>query len=1686
MALSANRTILNKSAFQNALAKLTDELTPATREAADKLLALMDLEGRVSVAAAHAALFPFADTRSASAQLSKLLKAVEGAANRSQYDFTVTYQGAKSQGAQARHLVFQSLPVNTDIASDLSATEKEPRGVEPYGVPMDRPDVLLLTFNQHEWRELRERFSPGDGPPSRWPDVDLPTDDLGLHGGVRVAHCHTAQGGKRTVRDVGDLVQQLAPRYVIAVGIAFGVDETKQRIGNVLASEFVVDYEHSKVPRDGDIILRGDRPRASRKLLHELKYVNCHQQQAVDWPHLEFGGLLSGEKLVDNLNYRDSLVRLANQGDIVGGEMEAAGLAIALEGKPIDWIVIKAICDFADGNKRKNKEENQRHAAQNAALIVKALIDGRGLADTTDERSALGNIARPRPMQPVAIPGADDGVGQTVAESVGFTHWKDFDYGFDDSFVNNDDAPTNTGTATALGTAQRDTIDDSNDPKGIAAIPDIVAWLQRPNAPPLYAVLGEYGMGKTFTCQRATAQITQRRKQGEALPQAIYLDLRKVATAQAPDDKLNRRGHVPTLDEVITDCMRHGVLTGAGATPTVDDVWAAIDGGAVVFFDGLDEVLNLLNERQGLIFTANLLRLHTEAVQRARLHGEHSRAAQVRLVVSCRTQFFRSLLEQNQHLTGEWRGAHDESAFRALLMLPFSDEQIRAYLAAIFPNEDVQGLLNTIASVHNLREMAGRPFTLKLITRFLPRIEQWRAQGRKVSGATLYREVAQDWLMRDKNKQHFRLEDKLQLATDLAVRLWREGQRGLTATELELWLGGWLAEQDPRAEFHGKPRELLQEDLRNATFLKRADGQNARDSRFQFAHSSLQEFLLANHLFGALDPGRGDDAEALRQAWSLPPLSTETLDFFGQLLDEAVDSTDRLRRLGQLRAPYTPQASELLMRYAQHAYEGGLPSPSVVGIDLSGAALKGWHFGCRVEPPYVDAPAQPRLDLTGARFDGANLRRSRFWYVRLDGASFANCRAAQAEWLDCTSTGANWSNAELAGSVTRPIQPASHPKLANGAALSIVSTGHSDRIEGCAITGDGTRVVSAGHDGTVRLWDTATGECLRVMTGHEGGVTSCAITCDAARVASAGHDGTVRLWDTASGECLRVMTGHRGEVRSCAITGDGTRLVSAGADGTVRLWNTASGECLRVMTGHESKVASCAITGDGTRVVSTGADGTVRLWNTASGECLRVMTGHRGEVRSCAITGDGTRVASAGDDGTVRLWDTASGECLRVMTGHERWVTSCVITGDGTRVVSAGADPTVRLWDTASGECLWMTTGHKGEVRSCAITGDGTRVVAAGADPTVLLWDTASGECLRVMTGHESKVASCAITGDGTRVVSTGLEGTVRLWDTASGGCLRVMTEHKGVFASCAITGDGTRVVSAGWDCRVRLWDTASGECLRVMTGHRAGVTSCAITGDGTRVVSAGLEGTVRLWDTASGECLRVMTEHKGWVKGCAITSDGTRVVSTTDDGRVRLWDTASGECLRVMTGHKSVVTSCAITGGGTRVVSAGWDGTVRLWDTASGECLRVMTEHMGWVKGCAITGDGTRVVSAGADGTVRLWDTASGECLRVMSGHRGEVRSCAITGDGTRVVSAGADRTVRLWDTASGECLRQTLAGELRAFATYDSIVGRLDYAEGSAWRYWAWQGFDVDGRPTHWPLDAVPGVVIKPWRWG
>ncbi len=394
---------------RKSLERLT--LKDAIRQHANRLLDLAGPDHRTQVSRIHEALFPLSTPASANTALNRLLRTINEVAKAQGLALRAEITADKKAGAANRWVWFEGpLPAPTlAYTGELNAIPPEQLVTNQRGLPAgDLPVVVLITFNPHETTAVITRFHGPREPPTDTRN-GITYNLLGVHGGMSVVQRVSKQGEGEAQNAARDAIDDWAPRAIIGVGIAFGVNADKQRIGDVLVSENIRGYELGRVNADGSITPRGDKPPASPVLFQRFNHLDQTCQvdpnACLNWPTLRFGTLLSGNKLVDNLDYRNSLLRLETEA--VGGQMEAVGIQLAADRRKVDWIIVKAICDWGDGNKNaKTKERDQRFAAENAALVVHRALSIGNLYDgplspprgtpppTRVSRPAQGHAAR--------------------------------------------------------------------------------------------------------------------------------------------------------------------------------------------------------------------------------------------------------------------------------------------------------------------------------------------------------------------------------------------------------------------------------------------------------------------------------------------------------------------------------------------------------------------------------------------------------------------------------------------------------------------------------------------------------------------------------------------------------------------------------------------------------------------------------------------------------------------------------------------------------------------------------------------------------------------------------------------------------------------------------------------------------------------------------------------------------------------------------------------------------------------------------------------------------------------------------------------------------------------------------------------------------------------------------------------
>ena len=161
-------------------------------------------------------------------------------------------------------------------------------------------------------------------------------------------------------------------KYVVAVGVCFGIDRKNQHLGDVVISSIICDFVSKREgTTESDTYQRGPQDRVEDKILNKFR-----PPYDFKMPHninVRTGPVISTSNLIDNATVKASLVK--ERPDAIGGEMEGSAiLAVTKKKPPATCIVIKGIGDWGDGTKGGSKEW-KKYAARAAAYYVKAALN---------------------------------------------------------------------------------------------------------------------------------------------------------------------------------------------------------------------------------------------------------------------------------------------------------------------------------------------------------------------------------------------------------------------------------------------------------------------------------------------------------------------------------------------------------------------------------------------------------------------------------------------------------------------------------------------------------------------------------------------------------------------------------------------------------------------------------------------------------------------------------------------------------------------------------------------------------------------------------------------------------------------------------------------------------------------------------------------------------------------------------------------------------------------------------------------------------------------------------------------------------------------------------------------------------------------------------------------------------------
>ena len=641
--------------------------------------------------------------------------------------------------------------------------------------------------------------------------------------------------------------------------------------------------------------------------------------------------------------------------------------------------------------------------------------------------------------------------------------------------------------------------------------------------------------------------------------------------------------------------------------------------------------------------------------------------------------------------------------------------------------------------------------------------------------------------------------------------------------------------------------------------------------------------------------------------------------------------------------------------------------------------------------------------------------------------------------------------------------------------------------EAMALSDDGRWLAVADEQRVIRIVDRSSGAIERDLGGLAAAVTSLAFFADASRLVAAARDGSVRVWDRASGHLLARIDAPAG-VAEALVTPDGERLITAGADHHVDFW-TLPAAPPATLASSGAPLSSLAHSADGRLLAMGTSDGRlqlVELSGTAAGRSRGDLAGAGQPVAALAFGTDGERVAAVDAQHIIRLWEVESGEQATAWQGPQAPVTQVLWHAASGHLFTASADGRLCRWrtDERSGP-LWALPENAATEGPHALSRDGrylASVANVAEQPAVVVRDLESGQIVATLSGHTAEISAIALASDTARVAASAVDGSVRIWNLADQSLVSTLVSPEPVTAVAFVatpdhlaTGDAAGVL--------RLWNAATGSEVASRAVHEGPMFALAVTADGTLLVSAGADGVIavaatsdlaeqRRMGSSASDTANTATTASTPRGHLAVSPDGRRVAvaGTGADAVIRLYDLSTGAAAdgaasgdveaRRLEGHGGPISALAFSADGTRLASGGRDRELIVWDAASGarlerQWLGAFVDHVAFgpeadrvlvvtagrraawqplrliestpgegqaLVGLAHSAEGDTLYLAYADGRLIARDVNSpaGD-VQFQAEHGAAMHALALSADGHWLATAGDDGQVRIWQAADG-----------------------------------------------------------------
>lgn len=601
--------------------------------------------------------------------------------------------------------------------------------------------------------------------------------------------------------------------------------------------------------------------------------------------------------------------------------------------------------------------------------------------------------------------------------------------------------------------------------------------------------------------------------------------------------------------------------------------------------------------------------------------------------------------------------------------------------------------------------------------------------------------------------------------------------------------------------------------------------------------------------------------------------------------------------------------------------------------------------------------------------------------------------------------------------------------------------GHTDSVHSARFNDDGTLLVSASSDRTIRVWDVNTLKEIYSLKGHTSAVNSAVFSPDGRHIASASSDKTIRIWDTHSKTCVKKLAGyHDVPIKSVLYSPDGKMLMS-GSKNKIIIWDVNKYSIIKQYESSDGKEIKACFHPNGKDIV---------MFNERT---LRIEDINTGEIEYTKYV---PHYLSTLDKSLIKNGESE--------ISSSRIISNFSISPSGKYIACSDTRPdTLYVIDVSMDTIISFYVGVSATINSITYVND-RQVFTSTFDGKNNLWDIgissftgASIHSAKQFVLKRNEDINLSVSNDGSQLVAASSDGSIHFWS--------IYPRRKGInlidgnrldfFSPIVIIPKGRLLgIDRGrWGRSLKEWNIATGKAVdSIKLPENIWFTilpskDCSLIAispliyqfHDTYFYKRKLHQTnIYLYSIQSRRIEKVIDSSSA----VAFTSN-SRLLACSRNGEINFYDTKTFAHQKRLSCHAEDIYDIDISSSNKTIVTASLDGTIKQWDIASGKCLCTLSQKNNpviskkYLKYVSYSPDGG-YIAAVLDNILILWDSGTGEQVRAYKGHTGEIANYSFSSDGRWIVTTSMDGTIKVWNVQTGFVMWDLKPQYTRYFSTF------------------------------------------------